>query len=834
MDLSNQPLNYLLNPQQLDPHLCLFSGSVRSCPICPKIGHASVSICGALTGFISSRGQEMGIGPFSVCASQYHGPCVHRLTFAGDWESSNSSERFEDLLMSSGAKGNTESEQQVSEDQLKNSARHTLHESPWSFPNEQSREEESTEVQQIMNHHETEKSQKIPQKRKPTKWILDNTKLGATFETAESGDHLKSTWGEENENKVKDMIDMTPTKKTSLLAESGANFRSNKRSFLKSRTDVQTTWDTARRAKRFVSRPRHLKVVLVMDDSMRQEYDVQAEAYVLTMGARAARVIADGSLENKVVVSGKEKMVKDYGIGGKRQKESAAMLLKSFCDWQKHLNEAHPHLQRQHDAAVLITRKNLCGSQDCETLGMAEVGTVCNPNRSCAVVEDDGVNTALAIAHELGHLLGLPHDESEQCQRLLSLPVPTSSGVQGHVMGETLRSVSMDKPWSQCSARHLMDFFDAGHGKCLRQRPSSQPLSPNPGWTLDLNFQCQAQFGKGWVHCSRVGSSCAVLWCTQSLGTGTEPGSCRSRGAPWADGSSCGPNHACLHSRCVQKSKHHQVPIAGGWAPWAAWGPCSRSCNAGVQEARRTCTRPTPRAGGDFCRGRQLRMRSCNTKPCPNALSFREEQCSAFNQRLLSPMGDLRALNGMPNSWTPKYTGVPAEDHCKLVCQGSGTNFYAILKPRVFDGTPCGPTVPGVCVRGRCRPAGCDGVLGSRVRLDRCGVCGGDGSGCVRVSLSFNQVKVGYNSMTMIPAGATGLDIRQRGRSSGGKAPPMVFLAISKGEDKTESKSVISGVNEKKEKRQVVLYYIKANGMFSTPQVQAVGPWSRLNIISKG
>uniref|UniRef100_UPI0035902BFE uncharacterized protein isoform X2 n=1 Tax=Myxine glutinosa TaxID=7769 RepID=UPI0035902BFE len=525
MDLSKQPLDYFFKPRQLDPHLCLFSGSVRSCPVCPKIGHASVSICGALTGFISSQGQEMGIGPLSECAGQYRGPCAHRLTFAGDWESSDGGESVEDLLMSSRAKGNTEYKQQVSEDQLKNSTRHGLHQNTSSLSQEQSREEESTKVQQVVNHHEIKQSQKIPQKRKSSKRMIDYTKFGATFGTVESGNRFKSTWSQEiasgqgNDSKVKDIIDMKTTKKAEKsLAKSGENSRSNKILFLKSRSDARTTWDTARRAKRFVSRPRHLKVLLVIDDSMRQEYDVQAEAYVLTMGARAARVMADGSLESslrmfitgitslpgeeednslihgvgkggrvgqldgriggdgegnsgdfdgngdKVVMSGKEKTAKEYGISGKRRKESASMMLKSFCDWQKHLNEAYRHVQRHHDAAVLITRKNLCGSQDCETLGMAEVGTVCNPNRSCAVVEDDGVNTALAIAHELGHLLGLPHDESDQCQRLLSSAhVPTSFGVQGHVMGETLRSVSLDKPWSECSARHLMDFFDAGH-----------------------------------------------------------------------------------------------------------------------------------------------------------------------------------------------------------------------------------------------------------------------------------------------------------------------------------------------------------------------------------
>ena len=33
---------------------------------------------------------------------------------------------------------------------------------------------------------------------------------------------------------------------------------------------------------------------------------------------------------------------------------------------------------------------------------MADVGTVCDPARSCAIVEDDGLQSAFTAAHELG------------------------------------------------------------------------------------------------------------------------------------------------------------------------------------------------------------------------------------------------------------------------------------------------------------------------------------------------------------------------------------------------------------------------------------------------
>lgn len=50
--------------------------------------------------------------------------------------------------------------------------------------------------------------------------------------------------------------------------------------------------------------------------------------------------------------------------------------------------------------------QDLCGAATCDTLGMADVGTACDPERSCAIVEDDGLQSALTAAHELGEHRG--------------------------------------------------------------------------------------------------------------------------------------------------------------------------------------------------------------------------------------------------------------------------------------------------------------------------------------------------------------------------------------------------------------------------------------------
>lgn len=52
---------------------------------------------------------------------------------------------------------------------------------------------------------------------------------------------------------------------------------------------------------------------------------------------------------------------------------------------------------------VAVLMQDLCGASTCDTLGMADVGTMCDPKRSCSVIEDDGLPSAFTTAHELGN-----------------------------------------------------------------------------------------------------------------------------------------------------------------------------------------------------------------------------------------------------------------------------------------------------------------------------------------------------------------------------------------------------------------------------------------------
>ncbi len=59
----------------------------------------------------------------------------------------------------------------------------------------------------------------------------------------------------------------------------------------------------------------------------------------------------------------------------------------------------------------MINRKRLCNKHTknltdnkCDTLGLTELGTMCNLTSNCAIVRDNGFATAFTIAHEIAHL----------------------------------------------------------------------------------------------------------------------------------------------------------------------------------------------------------------------------------------------------------------------------------------------------------------------------------------------------------------------------------------------------------------------------------------------
>ena len=83
----------------------------------------------------------------------------------------------------------------------------------------------------------------------------------------------------------------------------------------------------------------------------------------------------------------------------------ATETLYKFCKWQKMYNHQHDWNLFHYDTSILLTRTKLCRKdKNCDTLGLAQSGRICDASLSCAIVEDNGLAAAFTIAHELGHM----------------------------------------------------------------------------------------------------------------------------------------------------------------------------------------------------------------------------------------------------------------------------------------------------------------------------------------------------------------------------------------------------------------------------------------------
>ncbi|XP_056403044.1 papilin isoform X2 [Hyla sarda] len=197
------------------------------------------------------------------------------------------------------------------------------------------------------------------------------------------------------------------------------------------------------------------------------------------------------------------------------------------------------------------------------------------------------------------------------------------------------------------------------------------------------------------------------------------------------------------------------------WDNWSDWGECSRSCGGGVSFRERQCYSRRP-DGGSNCIGPSRNYRSCNVQECPEgSRDFRAEQCSEY---------DGMEFQGKRYKWLPYYG---ASNKCELNCIPKGENFYYRHKMAVLDGTPCEPGRRDICVEGVCKTVGCDNVMDSSKREDRCLVCGGDGSSCYEVKGSYDSptLSKGYSQLFTIPKGAINIQIKE-------VSPTRNFIAV--------------------------------------------------------
>ncbi|XP_029466796.1 A disintegrin and metalloproteinase with thrombospondin motifs 10 isoform X2 [Rhinatrema bivittatum] len=483
--------------------------------------------------------------------------------------------------------------------------------------------------------------------------------------------------------------------------------------------------------KRSVSTERYVETLVVADKLMVGYHGRRdIEQYILAIMNIVAKLFQDSSLGNIVNILVTRLIVLTEDQPTLEINHHAGKSLDSFCKWQKSIVNRNGHGNAipengiaNHDTAVLITRYDICiyKNKPCGTLGLAPVGGMCERERSCSINEDLGLATAFTIAHEIGHTFGMNHDGvGNGCG---SRGQETAKLMAAHITMKTNPFV-----WSACSRDYITSFLDSGMGQCLNNAPPKQDFiypTVAPGQAYDADEQCRFQYGIKSRQC-KYGEVCSELWCL------SKSNRCITNSIPAAEGTICQTTSIekgwCYKRECVPFGTRPEG-VDGAWGRWSPWGECSRTCGGGVSSSVRHCDSPRPTIGGKYCFGERKHYKSCNIDECPpGSQDFRELQCAEF---------DSVPFRGKYYTWkTYRGGGVKS---CSLNCLAEGFNFYTERAAAVVDGTPCRQDSHDICVNGECKHVGCDRILGSDAKEDKCRACGGDGSTCETIESIFNQ-----------------------------------------------------------------------------------------------
>lgn len=496
-----------------------------------------------------------------------------------------------------------------------------------------------------------------------------------------------------------------------------------------------------RRKKRSVSSPKYVETLVVVDPvMMNYYYNEDMETYVLTVMNIVSALFHDASIGNAINIKVVRLMLLEEHQDELIITHHADKSLRSFCRWQRKINFKDDNHPNHHDVAILMTRHDICSriNRPCNTLGLAHVTGMCQPQFSCNINEDSGLALAYTVAHELGHNFGMHHDNTNtECM------TPED---RTYVMAPQMFGSSHPKIWSACSKKAVTKFLDRNWGYCLNDEPKDSsyvfPILP-PGTMYDADHQCRLQYGPKAKLCESFDNMCSYLWCHVNK-------TCTTKRESAAEGTICGSNKWCFKGECVLIGDRPEA-IDGQWGEWAEWTTCTRTCGGGVSTSQRLCDNPPPSNGGKYCIGERKRYRICETKECAHdAPTFREKQCSSFNNETYK--GELR-------KWTPvQIKSAP----CQLHCKPSNEAVSVLKKDMAIDGTPCHLHGRDLCISGRCQHVGCDWVLNSNAQEDRCGVCHGDGSTCMTIKDQFNETKgSGYQEAKIIPTGARNIMVAE-------------------------------------------------------------------------
>ncbi|KER33484.1 hypothetical protein T265_00600 [Opisthorchis viverrini] len=535
--------------------------------------------------------------------------------------------------------------------------------------------------------------------------------------------------------------------------------------------------------------PHTVELLVVVTERMRQRFGALLNDYLTSTMTTVSSLLRHPSLKTSLELNIVDIILLDRVYSNRNNLEDWSyskqeQVMARFCRWVNKLRRPTFNW----DSAILLN----IGHFKSTALGVAHYRSMCSEESSCLAVLDRGFGTGYIIAHELGHQLGAKHDfelnsdcgmeEQQLSPDMMELPAATHGTSvdefesalpywpplriedmvrRDTIMSGTLYFDNFPLRWSACSRQAIQDFLESPGASCLRRQDMPSALQTSdwlakrsqsdlPGSVFSLDQQCQFVLKDHATRfCGHLLPVCRQVYCQDS-----ETGACLPMEAAWAEGSSCGDNRWCIQGQCVPTSQK-PVRVDGNWGHWGPWSACSRSCGGGVRFSERECNNPEPQNGGNFCHGTRTRMRSCAIQPCGQPFDIRQHLCNRIAAQYGSHL----------EAYIPKLGEATS---CSLTCLDNGHAVQHGLS--LPDGTPCYAQRDDICIKGRCWETGCDGILGSSQRFDRCRVCGGDNSTCIERKGIFHGESLssvgahprGLITAVRIPRGVTDAFVRKR------------------------------------------------------------------------
>uniref|UniRef100_A0A250YN66 Disintegrin and metalloproteinase domain-containing protein 8 n=1 Tax=Castor canadensis TaxID=51338 RepID=A0A250YN66_CASCN len=349
----------------------------------------------------------------------------------------------------------------------------------------------------------------------------------------------------------------------------------------------------------------------------------------------------------------------------------ANVTLENFLSWrERDLLSRHPH-----DNVQFITGLDFFGT----TVGLARVSAMCSRD-SGAVNQDHSQNpigVASTMAHELGHNLGMNHDEN-----VPGCYCPVSSMSGGCIMAGSLSSV-FPRIFSRCSQSDLQSFMEKPHTTCVANAPDPDRLVGGPvcgNLFVERGEECDCGAPE---DCQNP--CCNATTCRLVKGAKCAHGACCHKCKVKPAGELCRPQRdecdleeSCdgQHSACPEDAfRENGTPCLGGY------------CFNG------SCPRMTQRCQELWGPGARVADDTCFTYSIPPGCNGRILPSVGGANRcgVLYCTGGQKPLERGSCTF-PSYQGT-----CQALLMDSSTETYE----QVLEGTKC--EEGKVCHKGRCQ-----------------------------------------------------------------------------------------------------------------------------------